>query len=407
MRLLYIADGRSPTTLNWIAYFIQTGHEVHLASTYPCAAVPGVASQQVIPVALSNLYGNTTSIGNERFAALRRLVPVKARTFIRQLAAPFTLAQAAARLEEVIEVTQPDLMHAMRIPYEGMIAAEAVEKLSRKAEGRSKIPLLVSVWGNDFTLHAKSTRIMAARTQRTLRSCDALHTDCQRDQRLAIELGFDGTKPKIVLPGGGGVQLDIFHLPHHKRDEGQEPDAPVIVINPRGIRSYVRNDTVFQAISLVIQKYPELHFVCPGMQAEIQAVQWAGEFCIMEKTELLPAQSRQQMADLFRRAQISLSITMHDGTPNTLLEAMACGCFPIAGDLESIREWITPGVNGLLVNPGDPEALAKAILEAIGRPKLRRQARQRNFRLVKKQAEYEKCMRTVEKFYRRLISTSI
>jgi glycosyltransferase involved in cell wall biosynthesis len=369
MRLLYIADGRSPTTLNWIAYFIQTGHEVHLASTYPCAAVPGVASQQVIPVALSNLYGNTTSIGNERFAALRRLVPVKARTFIRQLAAPFTLAQAAARLEEVIEVTQPDLMHAMRIPYEGMIAAEAVEKLSRKAEGRSKIPLLVSVWGNDFTLHAKSTRIMAARTQRTL--------------------------------------LDIFHLPHHKRDEGQEPDAPVIVINPRGIRSYVRNDTVFQAISLVIQKYPELHFVCPGMQAEIQAVQWAGEFCIMEKTELLPAQSRQQMADLFRRAQISLSITMHDGTPNTLLEAMACGCFPIAGDLESIREWIAPGVNGLLVNPGDPEALAKAILEAIGRPKLRRQARQRNFRLVKKQAEYEKCMRTVEKFYRRLISTSV
>ena len=34
---------------------------------------------------------------------------------------------------------------------------------------------------------------------------------------------------------------------------------------------------------------------------------------------------------------------MHDGTPNTLLEGMACGCLPVAGDLDSIREWLKPG----------------------------------------------------------------
>jgi glycosyltransferase involved in cell wall biosynthesis len=210
-----------------------------------------------------------------------------------------------------------------------------------------------------------------------------------------------------VLPGGGGVPLDIFHPPVHARHESQDSNATLTIINPRGMRAYVRNDTVFHAISLVIQKYPELHFTCPGMQEDAQAVRWAGEFCIIEKTELLPAQSRQQMADLFRQAGISLSITTHDGTPNTLLEAMACGCFPIAGDIESIREWITPGVNGLLVNPGDPEGLAEAVLQVIAQPELRRQARQRNFKLVKKRAEYGKCMRAAEKFYRRLISSHV
>ena len=109
------------------------------------------------------------------------------------------------------------------------------------------------------------------------------------------------------------------------------------------------------------------------------------------------------MAELFRQSQISLSITTHDGTPNTLLEAMACGCFPIAGDIESLREWITPGVNGLLVDPGDPKALAAAIVNALLQPDLRRQAGERNLQMVKERAEYEKIMREAEEFYNSLV----
>ena len=68
------------------------------------------------------------------------------------------------------------------------------------------------------------------------------------------------------------------------------------------------------------------------------------------------------MADVFRRAQIVASPSIHDGTPNTLLEGIACGCFPVAGDLESIREWITPDENGLLFDSNDPQSIAKAIV---------------------------------------------
>jgi glycosyltransferase involved in cell wall biosynthesis len=106
---------------------------------------------------------------------------------------------------------------------------------------------------------------------------------------------------------------------------------------------------------------------------------------------------------LFRESHISLSITTHDGTPNTLLEAMACGCFPIAGDIESLREWITPGVNGFLVDPLNPQALATAILEIIAQPDLQSQARERNLHLVKERAEYGASMRAAEDFYRQLL----
>ncbi len=105
------------------------------------------------------------------------------------------------------------------------------------------------------------------------------------------------------------------------------------------------------------------------------------------------------MADLFRRTQVVVSPSTHDGTPNTLLEALACGCFPVVGDLESLREWITPGANGLLVDPGDPQALAGAILQALGQPELRRSAAAYNLRQVEERAEYQRCMQAAERFY--------
>jgi len=140
------------------------------------------------------------------------------------------------------------------------------------------------------------------------------------------------------------------------------------------------------------------------MAGEALAKKWIATLGIGEQVELLPHQSHEEMAELFRQAQISLSITTHDGTPNTLLEAMACGCFPIAGDIQSLREWITPGINGLLVDPGDPNALAGAILNSINQPELLKQARERNIQLVKERAEYKKVMQAAEEFYAGLIS---
>jgi glycosyltransferase involved in cell wall biosynthesis len=400
MKLLYIVDGRSPIALNWIGHFIKSGKEVHLVSTYPCPTFPGLASLTVIPVGMSSVYGQVGTEHSGRGHFLRRIIPVGLRTRVRQVVAPLTFRRASRSLREVIQRTQPDLIHAMRIPFEGMIASMALDVNSRPGTDESHIPLLISVWGNDFTLHARSSTTMAYHTRQALQMCSALHTDCQRDLKLARESGFASGKPSIVLPGGGGVKLDIFYPP---TVPGRLDGSPVRIINPRGFRAYVRNDTFFHAIPLVLNQDENVHFVCPGMAAEPQAQKCVEEMKISRWVDLLPAQSQHEMADLFRESHISLSITTHDGTPNTLLEALACGCFPIAGDLESLREWITPGVNGLLVDPLNPQALATAILETITQPDLQSLARERNFHLVKERAEYGASMHSADDFYRQLL----
>jgi len=294
---------------------------------------------------------------------------------------------------------QPQLIHAMRIPFEGMVASMAVSRL-RGAGEWAGVPLLISVWGNDFTLHAISTPSMATYTRQALQHCDGLHTDCQRDLRLARNLGFPADKPGIVLPGGGGVRLDVFYPPE---GASLSVERGFTVINPRGFRAYVSNDTIFKAMPLVRKEIPDVRFICTSMAGEPQAQKWVADLEISGYVDLLPQKSHPEMANLFRRSQVSLSITTHDGTPNSLLEAMACGCFPIAGDIESIREWIIPGENGLLVDPTDPVELAGAILACASQPELRKHAQERNLQLVRERAEYHQTILAAEVFYRQMV----
>ena len=392
MRLLFIADGRSPIALNWIAGFTEQGDEVHLVSTYPCNPELGLASLSINPVAFSRTRGESTGhassvSGRSRLAGGEG---VRLRTVVRHWFGPFTIPSAARRLQKLVRDLRPDLVHAMRIPYEGMLAATALAN-------SPEIPLVVSVWGNDFTLHAPATRWMGSYTRRSLLRADGLHTDCQRDLRLARKWGFPGSRLAVVLPGNGGIRLDVFY-PSQSKKNGQE-----YVINPRGFRAYVRNDIFFRAVPLVLNARPGVRFICPAMEGEGQAYRWLKEYGITDKVDLLPKLTRAQMAELFRTALVAISPSTHDGTPNTLLEAMACGCFPIAGDIESLHEWITPGLNGLLVKPDDPRALSEAILIALRSPELREQAAHYNWKLVAERAEHHKVMREARKFYQKLV----
>ena len=308
------------------------------------------------------------------------------RTAIRHWFGPLTIRRAAQSLRGYIERVQPDLVHAMRIPYEGMMSADAY----------TGALLLVSIWGNDFTLHAPSTALMRHYTHWTMQVADALHSDCQRDVGLAREWGFSEEKPSLVAPGNGGIRSDVFY-------PAEKPVEKPVILNPRGFRPYVRNDTFFRAIPLVLAKHPNARFICAQMAGETQAEQWIRELGIGHAVELLAPLPHAQMADVFSRAQIVVSPSVHDGTPNTLLEGMACGCFPVAGDLESIREWITPNENGLLFDPTNPKSIAEVILAAIENKNLRKIAAGLNREIISARAEYGSNMRRAEDFYAKLV----
>jgi len=324
-------------------------------------------------------------------------VPVTFLGAARDLVAPAELFLHVRALRSIVESVRPDLVHAMRIPYEGMLAAEALQG--------SRVPLVVSVWGNDFTLHARSSRTIRILTQRALARTSALHVDCERDGRIAPEFGFSSHAPIFQAPGNLGLDTSFFSTgasDNGLRSElGLEPRHRV-VFNPRGVRSYVRTDVFLRAIPRVLAQVPDAAFVCLGLAGNAPLERLIDELGIRSAVRLTSTMPRARVRDIFRIAELSVSPSLHDGTPNTLLEAMACGSFPVAGDIESVREWIRSGENGLLFDPRSPDACAEAMIRALRDDRLRADSKQRNAQLIAERADEKTVLPRVEDFYRRV-----
>jgi len=399
MRLAFIADGRSPIAQGWISLFIERGHEVHLISTFRCAPIPGIASLHLISVAFS---GMGKQRDRDEFRAPGGAKGIGLRSVMRHWLGPFTLPGAARQVRKTLETLEIDLVHSLRIPFEGMLGAFA----------EPKMPLVASVWGNDFTLHARSSPGMTYHTRQALSRVDALHADCTRDIRMAADWGFRPDRPTIVLPGGGGVARCLFKpaFPEmeslrpevRKQLEDLPKDSP-IVVNPRGFRAYVRNDTFFRSIPGVVERVPGTMFLCPAMAGEAEADRWLDQLKIEQSVRLLPKLSQEEIAMVYRMSTVMVSPSEHDGTPNTFLEAIACGCFPVVGDLASLREWVIDGDNGFLVDPDDPEALAQATSLALMNAELREQARKTNQDLIDERADRDRVAISAERFYKDVV----
>jgi glycosyltransferase involved in cell wall biosynthesis len=398
--ILLIADGRSPTSLRWIDSLKDQGHRVTLISTYPLVTLPPVDGIFILPVAFSKAGRSPQTKNDQREnraitwkqTLIQNFRPLMLR--IRYLLGPLTLPYYGRKLRKIIADIQPDLVHALRIPFEGMLAVYTPHNLT----------LLVSIWGNDFTLHAIANKKMTDLTRAVLVRADGLIADTHRDIRLSHQWGFNRDNPTLVVPGGGGIHFDEIEVSKERLPKifDIDQDSPIIV-NPRGIRAYAQTDIFFQAIPLVLKQIPQAKFYCPAMAGNKKAINWVTRLNIENNVVLLPVVSQMELWYLFHQADVTVSLTLHDGTPNTLLEAMACECLPIAGDIEALREWITPGVNGLLVEPTEPTALADAIIASINNPQFRIKAALENQKRIHAKADFIKTNQLTAEFYSRFL----
>ena len=104
-----------------------------------------------------------------------------------------------------------------------------------------------------------------------------------------------------------------------------------------------------------------------GLQDHIEIVGWIG---FEKKVELL-----QQCAT-------KVLPSYHEGLPMAILEAMACGKVILSTPVGAIPE-VVRSENGILVNPGDVDALAAAMVQIAKNPEIAQNIAARNIELVK------------------------
>lgn len=194
-----------------------------------------------------------------------------------------------------------------------------------------------------------------------LRSADVLVFQNPDDQDAFHAMGLIPPLAKTLRVWGSGVDLEAF-------TPQDLPDAHIFLMLSRllfdkGIREYV------EAARLVRSKYPLAVFRLAGMLdpnpaaiglPELQSWINGGD------VEYLGDLSSVQTA--LQECRIYVLPSYREGTPRSVLEAMATRRPILTTDVPGCRETVVHGVNGFLVPPRDPQALAEVMCKLIEQP---------------------------------------
>lgn len=279
--------------------------------------------------------------------------------------------------ENIIKEIQPDIVHCFEMKLAGLPILSVMQQ--------NKIPFVYSSWGSDM-FYFKEHGIQKIQMQFFLERVDYLITDCLRDYNIAIENGF---KNKFIgaYPGNGGVTF-----PNEFIDNVNS--RKIILI--KGYESFgCKASKIIEALQLlplVLLKNFEI-IVYSADEIIINLIK-ENSFFDNLKVKMYSRTgfvSNEDLLKIMGKACIHISNNISDGMPNTLLESMGMGAFPIQSNPGNVTaEVIQNGINGYLIsNSLDNLEIAKWIEKAISNSELRAKAQVFNIDFIHKNYDRE------------------
>jgi L-malate glycosyltransferase len=138
------------------------------------------------------------------------------------------------------------------------------------------------------------------------------------------------------------------------------------------------------AFSMLLQHYPTAHlllagFIIPGEQQRFDTL--VAKYHLSGKITITGRVPKQDALRYLRAMDVFAFTSLHDGCPNTVLEAMLAGLPIVATRAGAVPELIECGKHGLLVQPGSAtdlhDALAKMLDAGTSKQKYGKQAQKR------------------------------
>lgn len=349
MRICFLADGQSVHTQKWTRYFSERGHEVHLISFQR-----PIADEAVVHV-------------------LKRKVLTEDLDYFLQIPS----------VRHLVNEIKPDILHAHYLTSFGFLGA---------CSGWH--PLIVSALGTDILITPYRSLPYRMLTRFVLKRADLAIADAQISASKIIDLGTD-EKRVVVIPSG--IDPRLFYPNSGQKD-------PSILVSVRRHKPVYNLPMILKAVELLKNQGRAVKLLMAGdgpLRPELEEL--AKKSGIADSVEFLGDVPHEELGDVYRRSSVYVSIPHSDATSISLLEAMACGVFPIASDLPANREWIANGENGFLVPSDNIAVLGQRIAQALDNSNLRLKAARINQEIIGEKALWENNMKRVEELYLQLL----
>lgn len=181
------------------------------------------------------------------------------------------------------------------------------------------------------------------------------------------ELGLDPKHDSITFVGGAGVDPKQFAV-------APEPSAPpvTVAVVSRMLKSKGIAEAV-AAVRLARQRGVQIELHLYGAPdpanrnsfSEVDLKAWSAEPGIHWHGPT------GDVAQVYRRHHVAMLLSYREGLPRALVEAAACGRPIVATDVPGCRELVSDGAEGILVQLGNIEATADALVRLAADPALR------------------------------------
>jgi glycosyltransferase involved in cell wall biosynthesis len=165
------------------------------------------------------------------------------------------------------------------------------------------------------------------------------------------------------------VNLDAF------RPAEALPATPHLLV-ARNLEPIYDIATAIRAFAIVVARHAESRLTIAGSGPDRERLErLALELGVTAKVRFTGRLDNAALPHLYRTASVVVNASHTDNLPISLLEALAAGVPIVSTDVGGIPYVVKHETTALLVPPGDPDAMAAAILRLLGDPALARRLR--------------------------------
>jgi hypothetical protein len=316
----------------------------------------------------------------------------------------FTLQHALAK---ILRSWRPDIVHTLGFDPAAYLYLETRNMAGARGDERS-----IGRWvaqargGPDLAVNWYDPKY-TTRIQQVVRACDYFVADNQPNYDFAVRIGLDmkklGDPPLGPVPGTGGMPVD--ELREWWRGSPPSTRGRSIVWPKAYETASAKALPVLEAIKLAWERIKpcEIHMLWL-VQAEVKS--WFHKMMpdeVQAASRLYNRLPREQALDLMRQARVLLAPSLTDGVPNSMLEAMSLGAFPIVSPLDTITPVVEAEANVLFARNLYPDEIAAALVRAMTDDGLVDSAARANLALVRKLVDRGSIGHRVIAFYEGII----
>jgi glycosyltransferase involved in cell wall biosynthesis len=256
-------------------------------------------------------------------------------------------------------------------------------------------PFFVTIHGSDFRM-AMDKSLFLRRV--FLFVCKkARHLTCVSEvlEKEIEQLGIDREKISSFPMGVDDAFLEAGRN-RERKSEGQT----FTILSNRNLQPIYNISLLIRSIPILLKEESNAKFIIAGDGPERESLENEAKKLNIDKfIQFIGRVPHNEMPNLLAQADIYVSTSLHDGTSVSLLEAMACGTFPIVTDILSNREWITDSENGFLIPTENEHFLARRIVEAVHNKGLLAKAAEKNRKVIEQKAHWKENIRKITDIY--------